>query len=57
VKDEATSRGAALLGFAAGAGSSLCVGLLFVVQKDLLQYLDPATLNWLEMVVAAAISL
>jgi drug/metabolite transporter (DMT)-like permease len=56
VRDELTSRGAALLGFAAGAGSSVCVGLLFVVQKDLLRHLDPATLNWLEMIVAAAIS-
>jgi drug/metabolite transporter (DMT)-like permease len=46
----------ALLGFAAGVGSSVCVGLLFVVQKDLLQHLDPATLNWTEMVVAALIS-
>jgi drug/metabolite transporter (DMT)-like permease len=56
VKDQALPGRAALLGFAAGVGSSVCVGLLFVVQKDLLQHLDPATLNGLEMIVAAAIS-
>ncbi len=57
MRDEVGSGRAALLGFAAGVGSSLCIGLLFVVQKDLLRHLDPATLNWLEMIVAAAISL
>ena len=56
MRDRGGPRRAALLGFAAGVGSSLCVGLLFVIQKDLLQHLDPATLNWLEMIAAASIS-
>lgn len=57
MSEPVTPRRPALFGFAAGAGSSVCVGLLFVVQKDLLRHLDPATLNWLEMIVAATISL
>jgi len=46
-----------LLGFLAAVGSSVCIGMLFVVQKSLLREgVDPVTLNWLQMVIVLALS-
>ncbi|HJN16656.1 MAG TPA: DMT family transporter [Armatimonadota bacterium] len=49
-------KGSWVLGYLAAVGSSVCVGLLFVIQKHALNHFDPVSLNWLQMIAVLVLS-